>query len=72
VHLIERGEEDLRISDLVTKILKYPVTPAVKALLAHCKHDCRWSNVRPPLSQLSREEQADLAIAYRTIFPTDG
>ena len=72
VHLIERGEEDLRISDLVTKILKYPVTPAVKALLAHCKQDGRWSNVRPPLTQLSREEQADLAITYRTIFPTEG
>ena len=72
VHLIERGEEDLRISDLVTRILKYPVIPAVKALLAHCKQDGRWSNVRPPLTQLSREEQADLAITYRTIFPTEG
>jgi 4-hydroxy-tetrahydrodipicolinate synthase len=68
VKLIEGGGEDLRISDLVTKILKYPVTPAVKALLALCKQDSRWSNVRPPLTQLSREEQANLAIAYRTIF----
>jgi 4-hydroxy-tetrahydrodipicolinate synthase len=71
-NLVGSGEEDPRISDLVTKILKYPVTPAVKALLAHCKQDSRWSNVRPPLTQLSREEQTDLAIAYRTIFPAEG
>jgi len=71
VNLVEGGGEDLRISDLVTRILKYPVTPAVKALLAHCKQDSRWSNVRPPLTQLSSEEQADLAIAYRTIFSTE-
>jgi 4-hydroxy-tetrahydrodipicolinate synthase len=69
--LIGRGEEDLRISELVTEILKYPVTPAVKALLAHCKEESRWSNVRPPLTRLSREEAAGLAAAYRTIFPTD-
>lgn len=71
-NLVGSGEEDPRISDLVTKILKYPVTPAVKALLAHCKQDSRWSNVRPPLTQLSREEQTDLAIVYRTIFPAEG
>jgi 4-hydroxy-tetrahydrodipicolinate synthase len=70
--LIERAEADLRISDLVTAILKYPVTPAVKALLAHCKEDCRWSKVRPPLTQLAREEAAELAAAYRTIFPMEG
>lgn len=70
--LIECGKEDLRISDLVTEILKYPVTPAVKALLAHCKQDSRWSNVRPPLTQLSSEEVAHLTAAYRSIFPTKG
>jgi 4-hydroxy-tetrahydrodipicolinate synthase len=70
--LIKSGKEDLRISDLVTEILKYPVTPAVKALLAHCKQDSRWSNVRPPLSQLAREETAHLTATYRSIFPTEG
>jgi len=70
--LIECGKEDLRISDLVTEILKYPVTPAVKALLAYCKQDSRWSNVRPPLTQLSSEEAAHLTAAYRSIFPTEG
>jgi 4-hydroxy-tetrahydrodipicolinate synthase len=70
--VIEGGGEDLRISDLVTRILQYPVTPAIKALLAHCQQDSRWSNVRPPLTRLSSEEQADLAIAYRTIFSTEG
>jgi 4-hydroxy-tetrahydrodipicolinate synthase len=71
VNLIERGEEDIRVSGLVTKILEYPVTPAVKAILAHCKRDGRWSNVRPPLTPLSREVQAELATAYRAIFPTE-
>jgi 4-hydroxy-tetrahydrodipicolinate synthase len=72
LNLIDGGKADLRISALVTKILKYPVTPAVKVLVAHGRQDSRWLNVRPPLTQLSIEEQADLVMTYRTIFSTEG
>ena len=63
--LIETGEEDSRIVALVNEILKFPFTPAVKALLAHRQKDPAWLNVRPPLEALSEAEAARLAHAYR-------
>ena len=62
--LIETGEEDSRIVALVIEILKFPFTPAVKALLAHRQKDPAWLNVRPPLETLSEAEAARLAHAY--------
>ena len=64
--LIETGEEDSRIVALVNEILKFPFTPAVKALLAHRQKDPAWLNVRPPLEALSEAEAARLAHAYTT------
>lgn len=66
--LVERGKDDSRVSDLITAILKYPVTPAVKALLSHCSKDNRWLKVRPPLVQLSEEEVKELGAAYDALF----
>jgi 4-hydroxy-tetrahydrodipicolinate synthase len=62
--LIETGEEDSRIVALVIEILKFPFTPAVKALLAHRQKDPTWLNVRPPLETLSEAGAARLADAY--------
>jgi len=62
--LIETGEEDSRIVALVIEILKFPFTPAVKALLAHRQKDPAWLYVRPPLEALSEAEAARLAQAY--------
>jgi 4-hydroxy-tetrahydrodipicolinate synthase len=62
--LIETGEEDSRIVALAIEILKFPFTPAVKALLAHRQKDPAWLNVRPPLEALPEAEAARLAHAY--------
>jgi 4-hydroxy-tetrahydrodipicolinate synthase len=67
--LIERGKDDSRVTDLVTAILRYPVTPAVKALLAHRSGNNRWLKVRPPLVRLSEEEVNELGAAYDELFP---
>lgn len=67
--LVERGKDDSRVADLITAILKYPVTPAVKALLSHRSQDNRWLKVRPPLVQLSDEEVKELGAAYDALFP---
>jgi 4-hydroxy-tetrahydrodipicolinate synthase len=66
--LAEHGENDSRITDLVNEVLKYPVTPAVKALLAHCRNDEGWLNVRPPLNRLSSQHANELASTYDRIF----
>jgi 4-hydroxy-tetrahydrodipicolinate synthase len=66
--LVELGENDSRIVDIVNEILKYPVTPAVKALLARHKNDADWFNVRPPLVPISDHNANELASVYDRIF----
>lgn len=66
--LVELGKSDSRIVDIVNELLKYPVTPAVKALLAGHKNDADWLNVRPPLTPISSQGAQDLASAYERIF----
>jgi hypothetical protein len=49
--LIKAGEDDPPIIELVNEILKFPVTPAVKGLIAHrqnqcqcqCQCQCQWA-----------------------------
>jgi 4-hydroxy-tetrahydrodipicolinate synthase len=66
--LIEAGKEDPRVIQLVNELLRFPVTPAVKALLAHRTNDPAWLTVRPPLVALSEGQAARLADAYHAIF----
>jgi 4-hydroxy-tetrahydrodipicolinate synthase len=63
------GKRYSRITDLVTAILKYPVTPAVKALLFHLSGNDRWLKVRPPLVKLAAEEVKELGAVYDELFP---
>ena len=66
--LVEHGKNDSRIVDLVNEALKYPVTPAVKALLARRRNDAGWFTVRPPLARVSNQDANELASAYDRIF----
>jgi 4-hydroxy-tetrahydrodipicolinate synthase len=66
--LVELGKNDSRIVDIVNELSKYPVTPAVKALLAGRKNDVGWLNVRPPLTPISNQGAHELASAYERIF----
>jgi 4-hydroxy-tetrahydrodipicolinate synthase len=66
--LAEHGKNDSRIVDLVNEIVKYPVTAAVKALLARSRNDAAWFNVRPPLARISNQDTNQLASAYDRIF----
>jgi len=66
--LAEHGTSDSRIVDLVNEILKYPVTPAVKALVARHRNDAGWANVRPPLTRISNQDTNELASAYDRIL----
>jgi 4-hydroxy-tetrahydrodipicolinate synthase len=66
--LMELGTNDPQIIGIVNEILKYPVTPAIKALLAYRRNDARWSIVRPPLTRISPQDSQVLAAAYDRIF----
>jgi 4-hydroxy-tetrahydrodipicolinate synthase len=65
--MIKLGEDDPPVVALVEEILKFSVTPAVKALLAHRQNDPPWLNVRAPLVALTQSEAARLTETYRRI-----
>lgn len=43
------GTDDRRVTDLVEAMVRLPVIPALKALIAERTGDACWLNVRPPL-----------------------
>ena len=61
VKMLQTGEADADIDRLVDAITGLPVTPAIKALVAHRYRDKRWQNVRAPLESTPREARASLA-----------
>lgn len=66
--LAEQGEGDDRINRLVDEVLRYPVVPAVKALVARRSADEAWLAVRPPLTALAAVEAERLGRLYDSLF----
>ncbi|WP_312897021.1 dihydrodipicolinate synthase family protein [Microvirga soli] len=63
------GQGDERVNRLVDEVLKYPVTPAVKALVAHRTEDAAWLNVRSPFLRVSAADADRLGSFYDHLFP---
>jgi 4-hydroxy-tetrahydrodipicolinate synthase len=63
-----RGKGDERISSLVDEVLKHPVTPAVKALVANRSGDPAWLAVRAPFLSLPARDAQRLASFYDRLF----
>jgi 4-hydroxy-tetrahydrodipicolinate synthase len=66
--VIETGSADERIAPLVTELLKYPVTPAIKAIVAHRARDSAWMTTRPPLVDLGQADARQLCHTYDALF----
>jgi 4-hydroxy-tetrahydrodipicolinate synthase len=66
--LVHEGRNDPQIVQLVDELLKYPVTPAVKALIAQKTDDAQWLRARPPLMAMTRADAASLTGAASAIF----
>ena len=66
--VIAEARDDARILQLVEEVLRYPVVPAVKALVAHRTNDPAWLNVRAPLVALDATTAGRLGAAYDAIF----
>lgn len=62
--MVERGEEVPAISALVELLLRWPVTPGVKALVAHRYRDDGYLAVAPPLVAADADARAALAAAF--------
>ena len=61
--MVERGEEVPEVSALVDLLLGYPVTPAIKALVAHVSRDPEYRRTAPPLVDLPDADVRTLAAA---------
>jgi len=65
--MIERGDEDPRLSALVELLLTYPVTPGIKALVAHVTRDQHYARPAPPLRTLPEGDAATLVAAFEAL-----
>lgn len=63
------GRDDPAVNELVEAVIAHPVTPAVKALVAHLTGDRTWLRTRPPLQPVSDAVVAALAAAHDRVFP---
>jgi 4-hydroxy-tetrahydrodipicolinate synthase len=66
--LARDGQGNERIDGLVEEVLRYPVTPAVKALVAHRSGDRAWLHVRAPLAAIGEAEALRLGSVYDHLF----
>lgn len=58
------GREAPAITALVELLLRYPVTPGIKALVAHVRDDPAYARAAPPLVDLPVQDAARLVSAY--------
>ena len=70
--LAVHGQGDERINRLVDEVLRYPVIPAVKTLVAHRTGDTAWLRVKPPLMGLATTEAEQLTSLYDRLFTGRG
>jgi 4-hydroxy-tetrahydrodipicolinate synthase len=62
--MVERGEDIPGLGALVDLLLGYPVTPAIKALVAHVTGDEGYVRAAPPLVALPAAARATLVAAF--------
>ena len=67
--MVERGDEVPGINALVDVLLRHPVTPGVKALVAHRYGDDGFMAVAPPLLPVDASVRAELAAAFDRLVP---
>ncbi|AYG61953.1 dihydrodipicolinate synthase family protein [Rhizobium jaguaris] len=66
--MAEEGKDDPRVEDFVPELLKFPVTAAVKVMVAQLSEDEIWLAVRPPLVSISGEGRNHLTSAFNALF----
>ncbi|WP_312223919.1 dihydrodipicolinate synthase family protein [Rhizobium rhizoryzae] len=62
------GRDDDRVTGLVEVLLNYPVTPAVKVLVAHTSGNGVWLNVRPPLITIAAQDRDRVCSVFDQAF----
>ena len=65
--MIEHGTEDPGLSALVDLLLRFPVTPGIKALVAHVTRDPGYALAAPPLQTLGEADAGALVAAFEAL-----
>lgn len=65
--MVERGEDVPQISALVDLLLGYPVTPAIKVLVAHVTNDPEFLRTAPPLVDVPDVDARALIAAFKRL-----
>jgi 4-hydroxy-tetrahydrodipicolinate synthase len=66
--MINEGRDDPAMIEAVNELLKFPVTPAVKAMVAHHSGDDSWRRARAPLQALSDSDFKRLTGIFDRLF----
>lgn len=70
--VIHDGQDDPRVQAAVDLVLRYPIMPAVKALVAHRHGDPEFALTRPPLVDLSPDQAKELVQGFEAILASSG
>jgi 4-hydroxy-tetrahydrodipicolinate synthase len=70
VRAMAEGHDNARMVECVAALLRYPVTPAVKAMMARQLGDDRWLQVRAPLVSMPEGERQQLGRVFDNLFQT--
>ena len=65
--MIDHGVEDPGLSALVDLLLRFPVTPGIKALVAHVTRDAGFARTAPPLEPLQDIDASALFAAFEAL-----
>ncbi|WP_267549001.1 dihydrodipicolinate synthase family protein [Rhizobium rhizogenes] len=66
--MAEKGVDDANVERFVEELVRYPVIPSIKALLARVTNDESWLAVRPPLVPISGQDCDKLFAAFGALF----
>jgi 4-hydroxy-tetrahydrodipicolinate synthase len=64
--ILQSGVQNDAMSDLVTEIVRHPVTPVIKALVAQLHDQPEFARARPPLTSADPQVVSDLANRLKT------
>ncbi|MBM7047142.1 MULTISPECIES: dihydrodipicolinate synthase family protein [Rhizobium] len=66
--MAEQGVDDANVERFVEELLRYPVIPSIKAILARLTNEESWLAVRPPLVPMSKDDCDKLFAAFDALF----
>lgn len=67
-----RVDDTSAMGSLVEAVLRYPVTPAIKAAVAHMKNDDAWARTRAPFLPLSKSDAAAFVASFEKLYGKKG